>query len=284
MDRELREEIVHINYPAIVGILTYASSENRKLPTILLINAGLIHRVGPNRTYVKLARKLALEGYNVYRFDYGGLGDSFMPPGQNDMSQYIDNTFRILEKKLDINQFVLMGMCTGAEVAFNIALLDNRVKGIVMINGSGLPAEKSSKLYEESSRQIKARYYKKALMEPNKWLKLIKGKSKLFNTRNIKASFRWIFRKTLRFSKKNNRFEGPIPYETLKCKKIQFLVIISEGSTVYDMVKIICGDRYEFDHFIMANVDHTVTPVWAQNDMHSKIISWCNTTFKKITY
>ena len=41
----------------------------------LLFNAGLIHHIGPNRFYVKLAR-MADMGLKALRFDFSGIGDS----------------------------------------------------------------------------------------------------------------------------------------------------------------------------------------------------------------
>ena len=42
----------------------------------LLANAGVIHRIGPHRINVKLARVLASEKIASIRFDLSGLGDS----------------------------------------------------------------------------------------------------------------------------------------------------------------------------------------------------------------
>ena len=39
---------------------------------IVLVSAGLVHRVGPNRLYVRLARRLAATGCPVLRFDLSG--------------------------------------------------------------------------------------------------------------------------------------------------------------------------------------------------------------------
>ncbi|HWU86648.1 MAG TPA: hypothetical protein VN253_05215, partial [Kofleriaceae bacterium] len=51
-----------------------AASEER--PFAVLLNSGLMHRVGPFRTGVELARSLAARGVRVLRYDRSGLGDS----------------------------------------------------------------------------------------------------------------------------------------------------------------------------------------------------------------
>ena len=62
---------------SIVGILTSPPrGVARKGIAVLLLNAGLIHHVGPNRLYVRLARVLASMGFSTVRFDFSGIGDS----------------------------------------------------------------------------------------------------------------------------------------------------------------------------------------------------------------
>ena len=60
----------------LVGILTLPSQGDPRPIAFLLINAGVIHRVGPHRINVKLARHLAGLGFASLRFDLSGQGDS----------------------------------------------------------------------------------------------------------------------------------------------------------------------------------------------------------------
>lgn len=48
----------------------------------ILFNAGVVHRVGPHRINVRLARMLANQGIASIRFDLAGLGDSSRADGQ----------------------------------------------------------------------------------------------------------------------------------------------------------------------------------------------------------
>ena len=47
----------------------------------ILFNAGVVHRIGPHRINVKLARSLAASGIASIRFDLSGLGDSARASG-----------------------------------------------------------------------------------------------------------------------------------------------------------------------------------------------------------
>ena len=62
----------------LIGILTDPEPPvlSHDLPIILLLNAGLVHRVGPHRLNVFLARELSTLSFPVFRFDLSGIGDS----------------------------------------------------------------------------------------------------------------------------------------------------------------------------------------------------------------
>ena len=59
-----------------VGIVTEPAAKHTSpsLPAVVILNSGVIHRVGPNRIYVALARDLAALGFPVLRFDLSGIG------------------------------------------------------------------------------------------------------------------------------------------------------------------------------------------------------------------
>jgi len=63
---------------SLAGIVTEPAIRRgaRVTKAVILLNAGIVHRVGPGRIYVKIARALAAMGFVVLRFDFSGLGDS----------------------------------------------------------------------------------------------------------------------------------------------------------------------------------------------------------------
>ena len=68
----------------LVGILTMPSVPPRnaqELPVFVYLSAGLLHRVGPYRLHVHLARELAQMGFTSLRVDLAGSGDSPRRPG-----------------------------------------------------------------------------------------------------------------------------------------------------------------------------------------------------------
>ncbi len=113
----------------LFGIVTECEHTTDALPTILLINSGSVHRVGPGRLYVDLARHLALQGFRCVRLDGRGLGDSVLADVAEENNPYAATVFRDVELTLQalreqyaISGCVVMGLCSGAYAAFQSAV------------------------------------------------------------------------------------------------------------------------------------------------------------------
>jgi pimeloyl-ACP methyl ester carboxylesterase len=127
----------------LVGIVTEPGFEVRKegMPSILFLTAGRVHRVGPHRLYVDVARKLACLGFISFRFDLGGVGDSESSKGNGSLEDRavseIQEAMNFLSTHKGVNEFVLMGLCSGADDAYRAAIVDPRVVGAVLLDGFG---------------------------------------------------------------------------------------------------------------------------------------------------
>jgi len=115
-------------------------------PAILLLNSGLIHKVGPYRMSVDLARKLARAGYMVFRFDLPSIGDS---TGYKTTDGYKERTVNEISAAMDVitkryrkKNFISIGLCTGAMNSHVIASRDVRVQGAVMLDAYAYPTTK----------------------------------------------------------------------------------------------------------------------------------------------
>lgn len=139
MEAGIREEVFTTD-SGLVGLLTRpASGDTDSRPAVLILNSGNIHRVGTGRMSVILARRLGALGYPVLRFDHSGVGDS--PPRRDGLDleegrireivEVMDN----LENRFGMERFVVHGLCTGARDAFHAALEDERIVGLVQIDG-----------------------------------------------------------------------------------------------------------------------------------------------------
>ncbi len=147
----------------LVGIVTEPASRTRDLPVFLMLNAGVVHRVGPNRIYVSMARRLAATGFATCRFDVSGLGDSLT---RRDGLPYEDarladtrEAMDHVQRALGVDRFVTLGLCSGADHAFRVALADERTVGSVLLDGYSYPtaqhhAERRRERWGEIRRRL----------------------------------------------------------------------------------------------------------------------------------
>lgn len=144
-------------------------------PFVVFLNAGIIHRVGPNRLYVKIARALANNGISSLRFDLGGIGDSSVVPGET--GTVFDFVRRDVKDALDwVAKYngeagvVLVGLCSGADNALHQgAMVDTRVVGAVLIDPD---------VHRPFSFFF--HHYIKAMLAPRTWILLLTGRHPIF--------------------------------------------------------------------------------------------------------
>jgi dienelactone hydrolase len=148
---------------ALVGIVSDPGTDlSRARPAVILLNAGLIHRVGPNRLHVRLARRLAAEGFLAMRVDLSGRGDS---DARRDSLSFSESgiletrhAMEHLSSAAGVRRFVLMGICSGATTAGDVAYYDARVAGAAIIEGAAYPTPR-----------FLLRYYRKRLLRWSTW-------------------------------------------------------------------------------------------------------------------
>jgi pimeloyl-ACP methyl ester carboxylesterase len=139
MQKEIREE-VFATEEGLVGLLSHPATRDAEPgPTVLILNSGNIHRVGTGRMSVILARRLAAQGHPVFRFDHSGVGDS--PPRRDGLDLEEGRILEIvdvmdaLQERFGMDRFVVHGLCTGARDAFHASLKDERIVGLIQIDG-----------------------------------------------------------------------------------------------------------------------------------------------------
>jgi alpha-beta hydrolase superfamily lysophospholipase len=155
-------------------------------PAVLLLNVGGNHEVGPHRMNVDLARELASLGYVAFRFDVAGLGDSPVArgaPGARENRIYakdsvadVQAAMSLLAETRGVERFVLVGLCSGAYLAFHSAVADARVAGQVLVSSyafewkEGDPVTPTERKTYDSTRS-----YLHGILEPKVWLRLLRG-------------------------------------------------------------------------------------------------------------
>lgn len=131
--------------------------------TLLLLNAGSIRRVGPNRMWVELARRWAARGLVAVRLDFAGIGDAEGPENfADDPLRYSrDPSFGVcaaevvdaLARRGTPPAFASVGLCSGAYWSFQAALRDPRMQATYLVNPRTLVWDEEA-MAERDSRKV----------------------------------------------------------------------------------------------------------------------------------
>jgi pimeloyl-ACP methyl ester carboxylesterase len=132
----MRERAIRFGSSAMIGVVTEPDKDQglAGASAVVFLNAGLLHRVGACRFHVRVARSLAAAGFTSLRFDFSGMGDS--EPRKDGMSfeqaavSEAQEAMSYLEKTRGVKSFVLIGLCSGADMAYETAQVDPRVEAI----------------------------------------------------------------------------------------------------------------------------------------------------------
>ncbi|WP_028671358.1 alpha/beta hydrolase [Saccharospirillum impatiens] len=170
-------------------LITQPVNEQPGASVLVLINSGSVHHVGPNRTYTEFCRAAALQGIPCVRFDMFNLGDSARASVSEENHCYPADANRFVVAMLnDIRQrfpgrdITLGGICSGAHHAMHTALTQPElVQRLAIINpltfywrpGLSLDIPRESTTHQDTA------YYRQAMRDPKRWLKLLKGQASL---------------------------------------------------------------------------------------------------------
>ena len=128
---------------------------------VIVLNTGLMHRVGPFRLHVDLTRRLNALGYPTLRFDLSTMGDSGASAEAGSREEQIRADVRdaaaLLAAQAGCTRFVLVGLCRGAQSA-HIACSEAGVAGAVFLDG-----------YIYRTIGFKLRHYLPRLLSPARW-------------------------------------------------------------------------------------------------------------------
>jgi len=159
----------------VAAVTEPALGATNAAPVIVILNTGIIHRVGHQRKFVILARELAERGYSVVRFDFGGIGDSERRADHLPALEGCLDDIRVildwLETSRGHRRSILLGLCSGADHAIIYAGSDPRVVGAGLLDPMIPP-----------TRRFYLHYILHRLMRPRSWLSFMTGNGRLFTT------------------------------------------------------------------------------------------------------
>lgn len=123
----------------LLGIVSNPDTPIENAPVTIMLNTGVINRVGPYQLHVDITRSLANAGFRAVRMDMSSFGDSAVREDADNSDEAslkdLRDAFDALGERYGATKFILVGLCSGAYRAHTIAHADPRVVGLIAIDG-----------------------------------------------------------------------------------------------------------------------------------------------------
>ena len=262
----------------LIGVVTEPDGSPQPLGMILL-NAGVVHRIGPHRTSVKIARNLARQGFTTLRFDISGVGDSRPPrdalPSRQQAVQDIRIAMDHLQSQYGLTRFGLYGICAGAMNGYAAALADERVTGLFMFDGYAFSTGKASRI------RLAARWRGRSVRQT---LEALKARIRRYASAPFKA----------RAEAKTAVPVAPSSHPTKERFAADLQALTDRGARVVSLYSGSVFEEYSYSEqmndafkgqsflgqlrcLYQPDVDHLVTPLDAQRQLIAMIGEWAQT-------
>lgn len=169
----------------IVSMPTRLAAQGAKArPAVLMINTGGERRIGTNRMYTRWSRTWAARGWTAMRMDLAGLGHSPARQGHahgihlRHAHEDIRVAVEHLRQTHGATQVHLIGLCSGAFHALGSVFNGQVLESVTAINQMVYFWQDNMPIEGEQSEAVTVAItqgMKTSLLDPERWLKLIKG-------------------------------------------------------------------------------------------------------------
>ena len=179
---------IDLSSKAMFGILAEpASNQQPNEWCILFLNPGPVRHTGPNRMWVEAARRWAAQGIVSLRMDLLGIGES---DGESlltldelygiEMLEQVQAAMDSLRCRLGVQRFAVIGLCSGAFLAFQGAIRIPGIRTAILLNPRAFFWD------PELDRRRQARDYTRKMGAWRDWRRLARGEVSL---QSIKQAF-----------------------------------------------------------------------------------------------
>ena len=279
----------------LAGIVTEPSNQSQPgVPAnlgVVFLNAGVIHRVGPSRLYVTLARELAGLGCVAARFDHSGVGDSSVRrdglPFEESAIAEAREAMDWLQKTRGVDRFVLAGLCSGAVTSFEAAVVDERVVGVAMINPQGFDQSPEWNAYVLNRGRTR-RYLSRSIFSARSWWNAVTGRVDYKRLSSVILEDMALRRNPTAQSAVSSVISR-VASDLLKLERrgVRTLLLCSEGDDGIDYMNIILGldvtKMTSAPHLtveILPGADHSLTLFDSQRQVIHSFRQWAQSLDK----
>lgn len=279
IDAPICEEVVALD-ECLRAILTRSAAAPRR--AVILLNAGAVGQIGPNRLHVVLARRLAAAGDLVIRMDVSGIGDSRVRAGAEENVVYSEHAVADVGIAVDwvrrsgVAEVAVVGLCSGAYHGFKAALAGQPIDKLVAINPltfhyrPGMPLD-----FAAFRVAADAMRYRKSIASGTSWRKLLHGQVDIVRVaRVLLHRFFGAVRRPLRDAMR--RLRVPLvddlgsELDVLARRGVALRFIFAEGDPGQQLLaeqggsvvpRLVAGGQLGV--CIIPGTDHTFTALWA---------------------
>ena len=263
----------------LTGILTEPNESVRvaDAPVALILNAGIVHNIGPFRLHVDIARMLAAAGFATLRIDVSGLGDSKTRTGKfvgkNRAKQDAADAMDYLADHTGGQRFVVIGLCSGAFNAHQVAIDDPRIVGAAFFDG--IVYRTLGFYLRHYSRMARPRFWRNAI------------KRRLVGEAIVSEKAGESFGESEFFEIDKTREQVAEEISGLVDRGVKLLFVYTEGyddvasaSQFQEMFEIKPADQVQVEYFSQA--EHTFRLTHNRKAACSRLTDWYSSQFARL--
>ena len=263
----------------LFGVLHQPEGGQKQTAVIFLHGWGT-YRIGPHRIFVEAARAFASAGFPCLRFDFRGRGESEGAVAETTLLDMIDDAkqaVREMLKREGISQIVLLGLCSGGEVAVGTAASDPNVNGVILLSTPLLGRQAGTKDDVRQTANFAKSYWQKLFL-PGTW-------EKIFSFRvNYRVVFKVLFGHFHHGSNDNPVKEARL-LEAFKSYKGACLFIYGgkdpEASSSENAYRETCAKNGKVVFKTIPDANHNFYSVVWKQELIRQVSEWLNTNFSK---
>jgi hypothetical protein len=189
-----------------------------------------------------------------------------------------------LEAKTGIQRFIVAGLCSGGDIAFQLGIQEPRVAGVVMINPRTFCVNELAQVEGYKT----ARYYQTSFLKKEKWLKLLRGQVDLARVARlvvpkikgvvVRSVKRVLDRVSPKPEKAGAHNDVPASLRAMAERGVDTFLLVALHDPGVDYVDVQCGKKMQeltsvanYRREDLTGTDHTFTSVWSQQHVRTMI-------------
>ena len=266
----------------LFGVFSTPESPPPARRGLLLLNAGAVHRIGPSRLHVALARRWAALGHAVLRMDVAGIGDSLPLAAEPENVVYtasasddVAQAVAFLRRQPGVTEVHALGLCSGGYNAFKAAVAGVPLDGVLLINPLVFFFEPNGPL-DKAAHEVTFNSYARHALSLDVWKRLLRGEVDVAGKSKVMAR-RFAILGRGRARDLARRVGLPIAHdlalelETVARKNIALRFLFASGDPGIALLQTQGGAMVQklqrsgqLSMEVINGPDHTFTPLWSQ--------------------